>query len=110
MLLIDSISSLTFDCVTLFYFKQNYWVQNNMLPYRWIQTLTWHVSRNFNMYTISTQRVWIKVKICSYQRHANKGGLDTCCYGVHVSNIYVYFSIIIIIIKNFDIFFISHFF
>jgi len=57
MLLIDSISSLTFDCVTLFYFKQNYWVQNNMLPYRWIQTLTWHVSRNFNMYTISTQRV-----------------------------------------------------
>jgi len=58
------------------------------------------------MHAISAQRVRIKVKICSYQRHANKGGLDTCSYGVHVSNVYAYFSIIIIIIiKHFGIIF-----
>jgi len=66
--------------------------------YRWIQTFTWHVSRNFNIYAIITQRVCVKGKIFPYQRHANKRGLDTCSYGVHVSNAYAYFYIIIIII------------
>ena len=68
------------------------------------------VQEFFNMYAISTQHIWIKVKIRSYQRHANNGELDTCSYGVHISSVYAYFSIIIIIIiiiiKHF---FISHF-
>jgi hypothetical protein len=59
------------------------------------------------MYATIIQSVYVKGKICPYQRHANKGGLDTCSYGVHVSNAYAYFSIIII--KIFYIFCISHF-
>jgi hypothetical protein len=73
------------------------------------------VSRNFNIYAIITQRVCVKSKIYLNHRHANKGALDTCSYGVHISNVYAYFSviiIIIIIIKMFILFFfcISHYF
>jgi hypothetical protein len=69
-----------------------------MLQCRGVQILTWHVSRNFHMNVIITQCVYVKGKVCPNRRHANARGVNTCSYGVHVSNVYAYLSIIILFI------------